>query len=128
MPVLGNPLELASNGDLTTGDFTVTAGLPVNVSLAFSATNRTTGTIDTGADNDASASIINFTDTLSFATNVPVFNLATGDVNSVEGNIVDSQYAAVPELSTWAMMLLGFAGLGFARYRKARVERTALAA
>ena len=27
---------------------------------------------------------------------------------------------AVPELTTWAMMLIGFAGLGFAAYRKAR--------
>jgi hypothetical protein len=27
---------------------------------------------------------------------------------------------AVPEPSTWAMMLLGFAGLGYAGYRKAR--------
>jgi hypothetical protein len=27
---------------------------------------------------------------------------------------------AVPEPSTWAMMLLGFAGLGFAGYRRAR--------
>jgi hypothetical protein len=34
---------------------------------------------------------------------------------------------AVPEISTWAMMLLGFAGLGFAGYRKARGERLALA-
>ena len=29
--------------------------------------------------------------------------------------------SAVPEPSTWAMMLLGFAGLGFAGYRRARV-------
>ena len=28
--------------------------------------------------------------------------------------------AAAPEVSTWAMMLLGFAGLGFAGYRNAR--------
>ena len=28
--------------------------------------------------------------------------------------------AVVPEPSTWAMMLLGFAGLGFAGYRHAR--------
>ena len=27
---------------------------------------------------------------------------------------------AIPELSTWAMMLLGFAGLGYAGYRKAK--------
>jgi hypothetical protein len=32
---------------------------------------------------------------------------------------------AVPEPSTWAMMLLGFAGLGYAGYRKAREPRVA---
>ncbi len=30
---------------------------------------------------------------------------------------------AVPELSTWAMMAVGFVGLGFAGYRKARDGR-----
>jgi PEP-CTERM motif len=35
---------------------------------------------------------------------------------------------SVPEPSTWAMMALGFAGLGFVGYRKAKVARTALAA
>ncbi len=46
-------------------------------------------------------------------------------------NGVDSPYAdenlwayqtgsAIPELSTWAMMMIGFAGLGFAGYRGAR--------
>ena len=33
--------------------------------------------------------------------------------------------AVVPEPSTWAMMLLGFAGLGFAGYRHARKGRPA---
>jgi hypothetical protein len=31
---------------------------------------------------------------------------------------------AVPEPSTWAMMLLGFAGLGYAGFRKARSARS----
>jgi hypothetical protein len=31
--------------------------------------------------------------------------------------------AAVPEASTWAMMLIGFVGLGYARYRRAREPR-----
>jgi hypothetical protein len=35
---------------------------------------------------------------------------------------------AVPEPSTWAMLLIGFAGLGFAGYRKAHSARTALSA
>ena len=34
----------------------------------------------------------------------------------------------VPEPSTWAMMLLGFAGLGYAGYRKAKGIQKALAA
>ena len=33
--------------------------------------------------------------------------------------------SAVPEPSTWAMMLLGFAGLGFAGYRKAKAVASA---
>ncbi|HEY1865320.1 MAG TPA: hypothetical protein VGG77_16895 [Roseiarcus sp.] len=32
---------------------------------------------------------------------------------------------AVPEVSTWAMVLLGFAGLGYAGYRRAREPRAA---
>jgi hypothetical protein len=34
----------------------------------------------------------------------------------------------IPEPSTWAMMLLGFAGLGFVGYRRARAGHAALAA
>jgi hypothetical protein len=33
-----------------------------------------------------------------------------------------------PEASTWAMMSLGFAGLGFAGYRKARAVKALSAA
>jgi hypothetical protein len=35
---------------------------------------------------------------------------------------------AVPEPSTWALLMLGFAGLGFAGYRSTKSARTALAA
>jgi hypothetical protein len=50
-------------------------------------------------------------------------NVGTGDVGGKTGTI-----AGTPEPSTWAMMLLGFAGLGFAGYRKARGAGTALSA
>ena len=36
--------------------------------------------------------------------------------------------SAVPEPSTWVMMLVGFAGLGYAGYRKAKNGQTALSA
>ena len=44
-------------------------------------------------------------------------------------NVLDGKpgwvlYSPVPEPSTWAMMLLGFAGLGFAGYRRARAGRS----
>jgi hypothetical protein len=47
----------------------------------------------------------------------------TGDVGGMTGTL-----SAIPEPSTWALMLLGFAGLGFAGYRKARSGGTALPA
>jgi hypothetical protein len=41
---------------------------------------------------------------------------------------VSEHVAAVPEPSTWAMMLLGFAGVGFAVYRKRKTGTIAMAA
>jgi hypothetical protein len=40
----------------------------------------------------------------------------TGEVGGQDGTV----HPAVPEPSTWAMLLLGFAGLGLAGYRKAK--------
>jgi hypothetical protein len=39
-----------------------------------------------------------------------------------------SGVAAIPEPSTWAMLLAGFAGLGFADYRRAKTPRSGLSA
>ena len=46
-------------------------------------------------------------------------------VNS--GGSITAVPSAVPEPSTWAMMLLGFAGLGYAGYRASRRESAATA-
>jgi hypothetical protein len=57
----------------------------------------------------------------------PVFSTGsyTGFDNSTVA-LATVTLSAVPEPSTWAMMLLGFAGLGFAGYRASR-KTTALA-
>jgi len=47
-----------------------------------------------------------------FAADIVGENGSTGAVGS--GTVI----AAVPEPSTWAMLLLGFAGVGFAAYRR----------
>jgi hypothetical protein len=43
------------------------------------------------------------------------------------GDILGTFYLGIntPELSTWAMMLIGFAGLGYAGYRRAKEPRAA---
>jgi hypothetical protein len=47
-------------------------------------------------------------------------NRGTGEIGGKIGTVVGT-----PEPSTWAMLLLGFAGLGFAGYRKAQGGRIA---
>jgi hypothetical protein len=44
----------------------------------------------------------------------------TGLLNGSNGNIDSVTLTAVPEASIWAMMLAGFASLGFAGYRSSR--------
>ncbi len=54
------------------------------------------------------------------APNILVVDL-TGDAPAIGDKLVID----IPEPSTWAMMALGFAGLGFAAYRRAGVVRVA---
>lgn len=51
---------------------------------------------------------------------------AAGDYPvAIDGGSLDP--TAVPEPSTWAMMLMGLAGVGFAAYRRGRKDRLAVA-
>ena len=75
------------------------------------------------ADGDQQSGSSNGLFAFSFAA--PVTSVTfTSSQNSLE---VASVSSAVPEPSTWAMMLLGFAGLGYAAYRKTKTERMAFA-
>lgn len=59
--------------------------------------------------------------------NLVFASLSGGNANV--GNILDNvQVAAVPELSTWAMMLIGFGGIGFFAYRQSKKTSAASAA
>ena len=51
----------------------------------------------------------------------------SGGYGCCQAAITSVTVTAVPELSTWAMMLAGFAGLGFAGYRRTKSDRAALA-
>jgi uncharacterized membrane protein len=49
----------------------------------------------------------------------PGFDSAADGINGA-GQVVGVSFLMVPEPSTWAMMLAGFAGLGLAGYRRAK--------
>jgi hypothetical protein len=51
--------------------------------------------------------------------NYDLNNPSNGIPNNPNGNAFSAS-RVIPESSTWAMMLIGFAGLGYAGYRKAR--------
>ena len=61
---------------------------------------------------------------LTFAT--PILDVDPYSI-STDQYIAGGVTATVPEPSTWAMMLLGFAGLGFAGFRRSRKDATVAA-
>jgi hypothetical protein len=99
-------LDVSTNGGpsalLSTGTISTLAG--ANLKVAFSPLDRTIGV---GA----------------YSIFQPSYYLSPYGSAQVTGSV-----DAVPEPSTWAMMLLGFAGVGFAGYRHARNGRVSLAA
>ncbi len=68
---------------------------------------------DTGAVSDSAPFSMTIWAQATMTSGAVLLNRGQGEVKS-----------AVPEPSTWAMMALGFAGLGYAGFRKARTRRT----
>ena len=77
------------------------------------------GTGNTLASFTGSSSVLGITDSSS--------NVFTPISDSVRSGF-DAFAPVVPEPSTWAMMLMGFAGVGFFGYRRAKWRRATLAA
>jgi PEP-CTERM motif len=104
-----------------------TGGSPVTIS--FTPTSTTTGTLLGAAGTWQNLSIadnsgagewaIALTNPLAFTG--LVFHPGNGGTSGSKGDFafVDMTYtSAVPEPSTWAMLILGFAGVGFMAYRR----------
>lgn len=97
------------NDDAVVAVFKLFPPVPNVGTTAFTATAATHG--DTGWT------------VLSFVAPVDGTYLFTAGVRNLEDSLGDSQLlidgvAAVPEPATWALMMLGFAGVGFAAYRR----------
>lgn len=109
--------------------FTVTFPSPVTAVGIFSNTNLPTSvTLATSSGSAATTFAVYDTSTfgfLGFASSTP-FSSATFSQSDSGFNIPEIEYGAftgtVPEPSTWALMLLGFAGLGFAAYYRRQTK------
>ena len=80
----------------------------------------TPGGSDTASHSAAGALDISAPFSLSVGGSI---ELASGGTESASESVT----VAVPEPSTWAMMLVGFAGLGFVSYRRIRKTATSAA-
>jgi choice-of-anchor C domain-containing protein len=67
------------------------------------------------------------TETLTFLSATTGFSGNAGFPGAFGPALDNAAVSAVPELSTWAMMLLGFAGIGFLAYRRTQKMKLASA-
>ena len=121
-------------GSTTKSTFTVNnligAPGPTTESDFFNGTTNTLGTLlDTasfpaGTTNATVGPLFNTVGPALTADAQQYMITFSAPVESANDTIQTISRAAIPEPSTWAMMLLGFAGLGFVSYRKAKSRRT----
>ena len=137
-----------SGGEITqhyNGTFSITSGATNFLSGTFSdAVFGSGGALTLSASNPSPTQSVTFTSNVIAPSLISAFDRAmslsftdvspsaaivpgTGTLRSFTSDVSGDFSATVPEPSTWAMMLLGFAGLGYAAYRKTKNERTAFA-
>jgi hypothetical protein len=108
---------------VTTADFTVSGGPNVIETLPeFSGGDRPAPPFDTDTVGEFLIPFNATGLTISGAFGNTA-NITTAPTNVCLGAGPCGTGSSVPEPSTWAMMLLGFVGLGFAGYRRARAGR-----
>ncbi|HSU99819.1 MAG TPA: PEPxxWA-CTERM sorting domain-containing protein [Roseiarcus sp.] len=76
-----------------------------------------THTFTSGPAALASLAMVNITSPFSVTE---LYQISSNGLSGAANDTIDLSAATVPEPSTWAMMLLGFAGLGFTAFRKSR--------
>jgi hypothetical protein len=95
-----------------------TSGGPDSLNVYFGSNPSTTllgvdsGSIGTWTPNSFNVLATSTTEYLTFQSNV------TNGIPSYGNEVTNVVLSAVPEPSTWAMMVLGFLGVGFMAYRR----------
>jgi hypothetical protein len=133
----GSPFGLTSQPTLSgsvTIDDTVTSGAAFvgidyttgSRTWTLSDIDQTTSFVDYNGDGSFQQFGINFTSSLDFLYSSNTVGVYDG-TNGIACNFcfTVTSISGVPEMSTWALMLLGFAGLGWAAYRRTHSKGTA---
>jgi hypothetical protein len=113
----GTPADFAAGFPLIQASFPDTGNstLPTSISVTFDAMNGVQETVFADILAHGVNGVANFTDppTLDIVFPLGVDVITAGGFNNF------TLASSVPEPSTWALLLMGFAGLGIAGYRKA---------
>ncbi len=96
--------------------FNNATGQPEPLSLSFDVTNGAPVIVFAEIQVDGLNGVADLGDPPTLSLNLP----EGASVTTASGVFDSFVTATVPEPSTWAMMLLGFAGLGYAAYRRTR--------
>jgi len=106
--------------------FDASVPIPNSILLTFNVMNGVSETVfsEITGFGDGLGGIADLTDPPTLSLSVP----RGASVVTASGVFDSFKVVAIPETSTWAMMVLGFAGLGFAGSRQARVGRATLPA
>ena len=122
------------------GSFSITSGATNFLSGMFSdAVFGSGGALTLSASNPSPTQSVSFTSNVIAPSLISAFDRAMSlsftdvtppagrggiplSLNSFKSDVSGDFSSAVPEPSTWAMMLLGFAGLGYVGFRKARAR------
>jgi hypothetical protein len=112
--------DLVSNVSLSTGTYEVSfwlagnmRGAPTQTTTIWLGTQNFTLSLPSGQGYTPFTHL--FTDASGFLSFVE-----SGPASQQGSLLTNVSVSTVPEASTWAMMVLGFAGLGFAGYRRAK--------
>jgi hypothetical protein len=119
----GTPADFAAGFPLIQASFpgAGNTSLPATISVSFDAMNGVGETLFADILAHGVGGVANFSDPPTLSLALP----AGADVVTAGGFDNFAQSSAVPEPSTWALLLMGFAGFGLARYFRARAARRA---
>ena len=103
--------------DLASVDVAVAGGTGIGTFTAFDANNVQIGTASFAASTTGTKNV-------SLAGITRLHLVATGTHFNIDNLVLNAATGAVPEPATWAMMMLGFGGMGYTlRRRSAKVAR-----